>query len=311
MSFLARRSKKHGEGARRRTDLLRLAAFAFSALAIAAFAGLIVVFALEAWPFVRAQGVAGLFGVRWSFRSQSFGALPMIYGSLAVSGVALALAAPVGLGAAIFFSEVLPRRARIAAKVGVELLAGIPSVVYGLLGVLLLRDAAVRLLRPFDPISGDTLATGGLLLAVMILPTVVSLGDDALAAVPRSQREAARALGLGRAETILRAVVPAALPGLASALLLGLGRALGETIAVFLVIGRQDNQWPERLLALEPLARAGQTVTSKLGGSETFLAYGDPVHWGALLALGLLLLAVVAALSFAGSWLALRKVPRA
>ena len=96
-----------------------------------------------------------------------------------------------------------------------------------------------------------------------------------------------------------------------SALLLGLGRALGETIAVFLVVGRQDNQWPERLLALEPLARAGQTVTSKLGGSETSLAYGDPVHWGALLGLGLLLLATVSALSFAGSWLALRKVPRA
>lgn len=311
MNLLSRRSEGRGEPARRRPDPLRIAAFGFSAVALAAFAGLIAVFALEAWPFVEAQGLAGLFGIRWSFRSERFGALPMIYGSLAVSAVALAVAAPIGLGAAIFLSEVLPRRARVAAKVGVELLAGIPSVVYGLLGVLLLRDVAVRLLKPFDPISGDTLATGGLLLAVMILPTVVSLGDDALAAVPRSRRTAARALGLGRAGAILRAVVPEALPGLASALLLGLGRALGETIAVFLVVGRQDNQWPERLLALEPLARAGQTVTSKLGGSETSLAYGDPVHWGALLGLGLLLLATVSALSFAGSWLALRKVPRA
>ena len=311
MSLLSRRSGGRENRARRRPDPLRIAAFGFSAVALAAFAGLIAVFAREAWPFVEAQGVPGLFGTRWSFRSERFGALPMIYGSLAVSAVALALAAPIGLGAAIFLSEVLPRRARVAAKVGVELLAGVPSVVYGLLGVLLLRDVAVRLLKPFDPISGDTLATGGILLAVMILPTVVSLGDDALAAVPRSRRTAARALGLGRAETILRAVVPEALPGLASALLLGLGRALGETIAVFLVVGRQDNQWPERLFALEPLARAGQTVTSKLGGSETSLAYGDPIHWGALLGLGLLLLATVAALSFAGSWLALRKVPRA
>ena len=311
MSLLSRRSGGRENRARRRPDPLRIAAFGFSAVALAAFAGLIAVFAREAWPFVEAQGVTGLFGIRWSFRSERFGALPMIYGSLAVSAVALALAAPIGLGAAIFLSEVLPRRARVAAKVGVELLAGVPSVVYGLLGVLLLRDLAVRLLKPFDPISGDTLATGGILLAVMILPTVVSLGDDALAAVPRSRRTAARALGLGRAETILRAVVPEALPGLASALLLGLGRALGETIAVFLVVGRQDNQWPERLFALEPLARAGQTVTSKLGGSETSLAYGDPIHWGALLGLGLLLLATVAALSFVGSWLALRKVPRA
>lgn len=311
MSLAGQRIAEGSERPSRRPDLLRLAAFGFSGLAIAAFAGLVGLFVVEAWPFFRAQGAAGLFGVRWSFRSERFGALPMIYGSLAVSGIALAIAAPLGLGAAVFLSEVLPRRARIAAKVGVELLAGIPSVVYGLLGVLLLRNAVARLLRPFDPLSGDTLATGGLLLAIMILPTVVSLGDDALAAVPRGQRTAARALGLGRAETILRAVVPAALPGLASALLLGLGRALGETIAVFLVIGRQDNQWPERLLALEPLARAGQTVTSKLGGSETFVAYGDPVHWGALLGLGLLLLSVVVALSFAGSWLALRKVPRA
>ncbi len=311
MSLIAQRGSGAWERPRRRPDFLRLAAYGFSALAIVAFAGLVAVFVFEAWPFFRAQGLSGLFGVRWAFRSERFGALPMIYGSLAVCTVALVVAAPIGLGAAIFLSEVLPRRARIVAKVGVELLAGIPSVVYGLLGVLLLRDVALRLLRPFDPISGDTLATGGLLLAVMILPTVVSLGDDALAAVPRDQRSAARALGLGRAESIVRVVVPAALPGLASALLLGVGRALGETIAVFLVIGRQDNQWPEHLLAIEPLARAGQTVTSKLGGSETFLAYGDPIHWGALLALGLLLLAVVAALSFAGSWLALRRVPRA
>jgi phosphate transport system permease protein len=311
VSLRPQRIERDGKGSRRAPDLLRLSAFGFSGLAIAAFVGLVGVFAFEAWPFFQAQGASGLFGVHWSFRSERFGALPMIYGSLAVSGVAVAFAAPIGLGAAVFLSEVLPRRARIAAKVGVELLAGIPSVVYGLLGVLLLRDAVARLLRPFDPISGDTLATGGLLLAVMILPTVVSLGDDALAAVPRSRRIAARALGLGRTETILRAVVPAALPGLGSALLLGLGRALGETIAVFLVIGRQDNQWPERLFAVEPLARAGQTITSKLGGSETFLAYGDPTHWGALLALGLLLLAVVAVLSFAGSWVALRKVPHA
>ncbi len=300
-----------GRGDRRAPDFLRLAAFGLSAFALASFVGLVAVFVQQAWPFVKAQGIAGLFGVHWSFRSERFGALPMIYGSLAVSAIALVLAAPIGWGAAVFLAEVLPRRSRIAAKVGVELLAGIPSVVYGLLGVLLLRDTAMRLLRPFDPISGDTLATGGLLLAIMILPTVVSLSDDALAAVPKSQRAAARALGLGKAETILRAVVPTALPGLASALLLGLGRALGETIAVFLVIGRQDNQWPERLWTLDPLARAGQSVTSKLGGSETAVAYGDPVHWGALLGLGLLLLAVVAGLSFAGSWLALRRAPRA
>ncbi|HXU47356.1 MAG TPA: phosphate ABC transporter permease subunit PstC [Thermoanaerobaculia bacterium] len=296
---------------RGRIDSLRYVSFALSAVAAAAFLGLVVLFAVEALPFARRAGWGALFAERWSYRTEEFGALPMIYGSLAVSSVALAIAGPIGLGAAVFLAEVLPRRARIAGKVGIELLAGIPSVVYGLLGVLLLRDWMLRPLARWDPLSGDTLATGGVLLAVMIVPTVASLADDALAAVPRSQRWAARALGIGRAGAILRVVVPQALPGLFSALLLGLGRALGETVAVFLVIGRQDNQWPERLLSVAPLAAAGQTVTSKLGGSETFVAYGAPVHWGALLALGLLLLAVVAAISFTGSWLALRRVPRA
>jgi phosphate transport system permease protein len=289
----------------------RALSFGFSALAALAFFGMLVLLVVESAPVWRHAGPELLTGTSWFSRAGQFGALPMIYGTLAVSAIALLLAAPVGIGAAVFTAEILPRRARLAVKMMIELLAGVPSVVYGLLGVLLLRDAVYRLLAPWEPLSGDTLLTGGLLLGVMVLPTVMTLADDALTGVPSGQRLAARALGLTRAETVTTVVMRQALPGLASAVLLGLGRALGETIAVFLVIGRQDNQWPERLLSLRPLAGAGQTLTTKLGGSETFLAYGDPLHWGAILGLALVLFGLVATVSLAGAWLTTRRDGRA
>ncbi len=277
----------------------RILSFGFSAVAALAFFGMLALFAVESLPVWRHAGSELLTGTSWFSRAGQFGALPMIYGTLAVSAVALLLAAPVGIGAAVFTAEILPRRARLAVKMMIELLAGVPSVVYGLLGVLLLRDAVYNLLAPWEPLSGDTLLTGGLLLGIMVLPTVMTLADDALTDVPSGQRLAARALGLTRAETVTTVVMRQALPGLASAVLLGLGRALGETIAVFLVIGRQDNQWS--------LIGAGQTLTTKLGGSETFLAYGDPLHWGAILGLALVLFGVVSAVSLAGAWLTTRR----
>jgi phosphate transport system permease protein len=225
----------------------------------------------------------------------------MIYGSVMVAFFAVLVATPLGIGAALFTAEYLPRAARLAAKTVIELLAGVPSVVYGLLGILLLRDWIYELFARFDLLSGDTLLTAGVLLAVMILPTVVTLSDDALRAVPAMQRRAARALGLTRAESVLHVVLPQARRGLSSAVLLGLGRAFGETIAVFLVVGRQDNNFPEHPLSLRPLLESGQTLTSKLAGSETNIAYGDPLHWGAIVGLGLILLMLTGALTLIGA----------
>lgn len=276
--------------AQRGRDPVGFASWFFGALAAAAFLALILSFAAQSLPAWRHAGFGVLSGKQWFFRAELFGAAAMIYGTAVVSVVALLLAVPVGLGAAYFMAEVAPPRLRTALKLPIELLAGVPSVIYGLLGVLILRDWIFRLLSPFDPLSGDTLLTGGVLLAVMILPTVTTLADDSLRAVAPSQRLAARALGLNRSQTLTGVLLPRALPGWVSAVLLGWGRALGETIAVFLVIGRQDNQWPDSLLSLRPLSEAGQTLTSKLGGSETFLAYGDPLHWGAIGALALMLL---------------------
>ncbi|MCC6234639.1 MAG: ABC transporter permease subunit, partial [Verrucomicrobiales bacterium] len=205
----------------------------------------------------------------------------------------------VGLGAAVFSVEILPARARLGFKAALELLAGIPSVVYGLLGILFLRNWVYDLFAPWEPASGDTLLTAGLLVGVMILPTLMTLADDALAGVGAAQREAARGLGLTRAETVWGVVLPQAWPGILAAILLALGRALGEMIAVFLVVGRQDHPWPADWLTLGPLLEPGQTLASKLGSSEINIAYGDPVHWGALMSLGLILLVLVVSLTAA------------
>lgn len=288
----------------RRIEGLRLACWLASGLTAATLVALLALLVIQSLPVWRHEGPGFLLGDVWFYRQSRFGALSMIYGTAVVAGIALLLAAPLGLGAAIFTAEGLSGRARLAVKGTIELLAGVPSVVYGLLGVLVLRSVVFRLLEPFDPLSGDTLLTGGVLLAVMILPTVMTFSDDALRGVSATQRQAARALGLTRTETTLRVVLPQAAPGLLAAVLLGLGRALGETIAVFLVIGRMDNRLPEGWLDVRSVISPGQTLTSKLGGSETFLAYGDPLHWAAICSLALVLLLGVAAVTLGGVSLA-------
>ncbi|MDB6152214.1 MAG: Phosphate transport system permease protein [Chthoniobacteraceae bacterium] len=281
--------------------MTRTLSWFFSMLALAAMLLLLGVFAWQSLPVWQHEGSRYLTGAKWFFRSREFGALPMIYGSLVVSLIALIIAAPLGFGAAICTAEYLPRPARLLVKVLIELLAGVPSVVYGLLGILLLRDWIYDLFAKFEPLNGDTLLTAGVLLAVMVLPTLVTLGDDALRGVPAAQRRAARALGLTRAETLISITLPQAGRGFGSALLLGFGRALGETIAVFLVVGRQDNNLPERWLSVNKWLESGQTITSKLGSSETNIAYGDPLHWAAIAGLGLILLGMTCAAALLGT----------
>lgn len=281
--------------------MTRALSWFFSLLALGSLALMVAIFAWQSLPVWRAEGLGYLTGGKWFFRQHQFGALSMIYGSVVVSLLALVLAAPLGIGAAICTAEYLPRPARLAVKTLIELLAGIPSVVYGLLGILLLRNWIYDLFTRFDPLSGDTLLTAGVLLAVMILPTVVTLSDDALRAVPAAQRRAARSLGLTCAETILHVALPQAKRGLGAALLLAVGRALGETIAVFLVVGRQDNNLPSPWYSLRPLVESGQMLTSKLGSSETNIAWGDPLHWAAIVGLGLILLVLTGALTLLGT----------
>lgn len=273
--------------------MTRFAIWLFSAITVFTMGAMVILLVMQSLPVWQHEGFGFVTGTKWYYRQQEFGAAPMIYGTLMVSLGALLLATPLGIGAAIFTAEYLPARFRLMVKLVIELLAGVPSVIYGLLGILILRNWIYELLTPFDPLSGDTLITAAVLLAVMILPTVMTLSDDALRSVPAAQRHAARGLGLNGTEVVLHVSLPQAAHGLFAAVLLGLGRAMGETIAVFLVIGRQDNQWPQSLFSWQPLMESGQTLTSKLGSSETNIAYGTPLHWGAMVGLGLILLVIV------------------
>jgi len=287
----------------RRWSFTKLSSWAFTAFALATLGAGLTLLLLESLPVWRHSGSSFITGTHWFFRQSEFGAAPMIYGSLIIALLALLLAAPAGIAAAVFGTEYLPPGMRLGLKITVELLAGVPSVVYGLLGILLLRNWIYELFQDFDILSGDTLLTAAVLLAVMVLPTIMTLADDALSGVSGSQRMAARGLGLNATETALHVSLPQAFPGLLAAVLLAFGRAIGETIAVFLVVGRQDNQWPSSLLSLAPLLESGQTLTSKLGGSETNIAYGQPLHWAAMMGLGLILLLLVVGITLCAAGL--------
>jgi phosphate transport system permease protein len=271
-------------------------AFWLTGLAAAISAGIIgilfVSLVVESVPVFKTEGVSFLWGEDW-FAGEVYGALPMIYGSLIVTGLAVVMVLPFALGSAILTSEFLSGRARLMVKAAMELLAGVPGILYGLMGMALL---AVWVRDLFGLIDGNTLFTAGLLLAVMILPTVMTLAEDALRAVPGEIRDTALSLGLTRMETVMQAVVPQALPGLAGAVFLGLGRAMGETIAVMLVIGGIDRipqPWFD-------LFAPGQNIPSKIG-REAAEALGFDVQWSALIALGLVLFVMVMTLTAAGN----------
>ncbi len=212
-------------------------------------AGLLIQLVVASWPSVTKFGFGFLVSSEWNPVRGRYGALPFVYGTLFSSLVALALALPLALGIAIFLVELAPSWLRRPASTLVELLAAIPSVVYGLWGLFVLVPWLQRSVEPplgqalgwFPLFSGPPYGVGmlaaGLVLAIMILPIIASVVRDVLSAVPLTQREAAIGLGATRWEATRLAVLPAAKPGIIGATILGLGRALGETMAVTLLIG--------------------------------------------------------------------------
>ncbi|MFE7076307.1 phosphate ABC transporter permease subunit PstC [Streptomyces sp. NPDC057620] len=235
----------------------------------------------------------------WSPPNAAYGGLAMIYGTAVVCALALILAVPVSWGAALALSEYLPPRVARPLRMCVELLAAVPSIVYGLIGIMVIRPVVAWI---GDVPGGDSLLAAGIVLAVMITPTIVAVSVDALTAVPDRYREAAFSLGLTRREVIRSAVLPLARPGMRSAVLLGLARALGEAIAVFLVVGRADGRLPTSFDGfLHSLVHPGQTLTTKLAGPEPVLAGTSGPYFAALCGLGLVLLAFVAAATIWGT----------
>ncbi len=209
----------------------------------------------EAWPAFRDQGLTFFTGTRWAPSATPdpvFGSLPFVYGTLVVSLIALVTAVPVSVGIALFLSELAPRHLRRPASALVDLLAAIPSVVYGLWGILVFApfivgvyEAISDLARPVPllsqlfagPPQQKTFFTAGIILGLMITPIVTSISREVFDTVPATQREAAYALGATRWEMIRAAMLPHSRAGIIGAVMLGLGRAMGETIATALVIG--------------------------------------------------------------------------
>lgn len=219
-----------------------------------------------------------LFGTTWKPTSGKFGALPLIIGSLIVTAGAVVLSAPLSIFVAIFLTEIAPRRVAAYLKTAIELLAGIPSVIYGFIGIMVLVPAV----RSFFGGSGLGIVTASIVLAIMIMPTITSLAEGALSSVPDRYRYGALALGSTKWEMIYHVVLPAARRGIISAIILGVGRAIGETMAVLMVVGNVP-KIPESLN--EPLA----TMTSIIALD---IAYASGWHKYALFSLGLVLLLI-------------------
>lgn len=238
-------------------------------------------------------GVGFITGQTWDPVAVIYGALPFIVGTVLAASLAVIFAAPIGIFTAIYLSELAPRRLATPLTFMIELLAAIPSVVIGLWGVFILAPFLRVTVEawivstvgwiPFlgGPTYGIGLFTAGVILTIMILPTIVTISREVIQAVPGSQREAMFALGATRWETIRRAVVPFARSGIIGAVILGLGRALGETMAVTMVIGNKD-------AIPNSLFDQTQTIASKIATSFSEASIG--IGTSSLIALGLVLL---------------------
>jgi phosphate transport system permease protein len=222
-----------------------------------------------------------LTGTVWNpdaYGAPSYGLLPLLLGSFVTTAIALIIAIPLGVASAVFISERLKGAVRVTVKTLVELFAGFPSVVIGFFGLVVLAPLIARLL---NVPSGLNALNAGLLLGVMSLPTIISVSDDALRVVPQSYREAAYALGATPWTTATRIVLPAARSGILAAVMLGFGRAVGETMAVLMVAGNAPLM-PKSLS--EPIRTITSTIAIELGES----AFGD-THFYSLFALGFVL----------------------
>ncbi|MHB0857390.1 MAG: phosphate ABC transporter permease subunit PstC [Anaerolineae bacterium] len=225
--------------------------------------------------------LGNLFGERWYPTFDLYGTIPLLLGSILVTLTAIAIALPLGVVTAVFVREVAPAWTRDILKPLVEVLAGIPSVVLGFFGMTLLAPLVRETL---GAPTGLTAFTGALLLAYMALPTIISVAEDALDAVPKSLRDAGLAMGATRWQTTWRVVVPAAKSGVLTAVMLGMGRAIGETMAVMMVTGNAA-----RLpLSLDAIFKPVRTMTATIAAEMGEVAQGS-VHYHALFGVGILL----------------------
>ena len=267
-------------------------AFLFMALVSVACVALICVFLIASGvPAMREIGFKSfLLGRTWKPGAQIYGIFPMIVGSVYVTGLALLIGVPVALLKAVFLAYFCPERAYRLIKPAIELLAGIPSVVYGFFGIVVLVPAVRALGEPFGG-KGNSILTASLLLAIMILPTIIGVVEPAIRAVPRSYYEGSLAMGATHERSVFFAVLPAARSGVLAGIVLGLGRAMGETMAVIMVAGNQARM-PKGIL---------QGVRTLTGNIVLEMGYAAGLHREALIATGVVLFVFILIINLAFS----------
>jgi phosphate transport system permease protein len=268
------------------------------------FVALIFVFLMrEALPTFNEVTIRDLFSQRWYPIESYFGILPLLSGSLVITVGAALIAIPFGLMTAVYIAEIAPRWLRELLKPLVEVLGGIPSVVLGFLGILVLAPLVREMLHV--P-TGLTAFTGAVLLAGMAIPTIVSVAEDALDTVPKSYRDAALALGATRWQTIWRVTLPAARSGVLTATMLGIGRAIGETMTVMMVTGNA----PQIPIGLSALFMPLRTMTATIAAEMGEVANGS-VHYHVLFSIGLSLFLISLAVNLTASAVLFRARRRA
>lgn len=275
---LSRQSSRNGE----RIVMLGLRGAAL--LSVAITLGIVIALLGPALEFFREVPVMDfLSGTRWAprFSNPTYGVLPLVTGTAWTTAIALLIAIPFGLGAAVYLSEYAPTRVRKVLKPVLELLAGVPSVVYGYFALTFIAPDVLKGLLGIQLGTFSVLAAG-IALGIMIIPTVASLSEDAMSAVPMALRQGSYALGANKMRTTLRVVFPAAVSGIAASVVLGLSRAVGETMIVALAAGTQAR------MVTGP-TQPGQTMTGFIAQTATGESTPGTISFDSLYAVGLLL----------------------
>jgi phosphate transport system permease protein len=272
--------------------LLRLCAV----ISVLTTAGIVVVLAVETFGFLREVSIVEfLTGTEWTplFVNARFGVLPLVAGTVLVSAIAMVVALPMGLLAAIYLSEYAPARVRRVIKPVLELLAGIPTVVYGYFALMFVTPLLQQLI---PGLSGFNALSPGIVMGIMILPLVSSLSEDAMRAVPRGLREGAYALGATRMQTSLTVVFPAAFSGITAACILAVSRAVGETMIVAIAAGQQPRLTGNPLVPIETMT--AYIVQVSLGDTPQ-----GTLEYRTIFAVGMLLFLMTFTLNLASTWL--------
>jgi phosphate transport system permease protein len=241
---------------------------------------ILIFIVMEAIPAFQEYGFFQfLFGMNWYPSDEQFGVFPMIVGSLYVTFLALIIAVPLSILCAIFMEEIAPHKIKVLLKPVIQTLSGIPSVVYGFFGLTVL----VPIIRINFGGTGFSIFSAALILSIMILPTIISISQDAIKAVPHEYKEAAFGLGSTQWQTIRHIIIPSALPGIVTAIILGIGRGIGETLAVIMVAGNVV-QIPGSIF--EPVRTLTTNIALEMG-------YATGLHYNALFATAVILFLII------------------